>query len=106
MPRYIEVSDFLHRLYDGGNRIDRKHADNHFVNGIMTAVEVVRDTPTADVEPVVHAHWEQVEDERGVDIRCSYCWESIYKSVASVWENDLPKRCPECGAKMDEEVQE
>lgn len=53
-------------------------------------------TELADREPVVHAHW--IGDEPG-DWRCSHCGE-----YAPDGGYEQTKRCPECGAHMDEEV--
>lgn len=54
-----------------------------------------------EVEPVVHAHWEQYtdEDENWGDLpyfRCSAC---------GTVELTGRKRCPECGAHMDENLE-
>lgn len=51
-------------------------------------------------EPVVHAHWEQYtdEDEDWGDLSYFKC------SACGTVELTGRKRCPECGAHMDEEV--
>lgn len=63
---------------------------------------MVREYPTEDVAPVVHAHW--IDDGYYADFhphkvyRCSNCdWSKL--------DVELPeeKYCPNCGAKMDEE---
>lgn len=63
---------------------------------------MVREYPTEDVAPVVHAHW--IDDGYYADFhphkvyRCSNCdWSKL--------DVELPeeKYCPHCGAKMDEE---
>ena len=71
---------------------------------IAGAKQVVDKIPTADVAPVVHAHWEIIyESSAGVtDARCSNCG---FESLA--YENDVHtdencNYCPCCGAKMDE----
>ena len=68
---------------------------------IATAKKLVRSivyrTPTADVEPVIHAHWIRYPD-CGVT-KCSNCgW-----SIEECWDSDY---CPHCGAKMDETVED
>ena len=65
---------------------------------ITTAKKLVRSivyrTPTADVAPVIHAHWIRYPD-CGVT-KCSNCgW-----SIEECWDSDY---CPHCGAKMDEQ---
>lgn len=61
--------------------------------------------PTADVAPVIHAHWirrfcdhrNDYYDVLEYPYRCSACREK---------SKELTKRCPECGAKMDEKENE
>ena len=56
-------------------------------------------SPTVDAEPTVHAHW--IEEMWGdgwnewTDLTCSACREKFKKFIKT-------KRCPNCGAKMDE----
>lgn len=63
--------------------------------------------PTADVAPVVHAHW-CVTDAYPHNVYCSKCLIIFAQTHWSVWEdNSLPRTyCPSCGAKMDEEVED
>lgn len=93
MPRYIDaeaLSNFA----------------NNQVGGI-TANHIMR-FPTADVEPVRHGKWEIKLGFLGEKYsECSYCRYDISN-------NDVPKHilkydykyCPNCGAKMDKEVEE
>ena len=62
----------------------------------------VREVPAAESEPVVHAHWEQYtdDDENWGDLPYFKC------SACGTVELTGRKRCPECGAHMDEEVAE
>ena len=56
-------------------------------------------------EPVVHAHW--VEDDHGCCRNCSACGFRVGDDTSYDLYGDwkiAPKRCPECGAHMDEEV--
>ena len=56
-------------------------------------LQSISDMPTADVAPVIHAHWIRYPD-CGVT-KCSNCgW-----SIEECWDSDY---CPHCGAKMDE----
>lgn len=71
-------------------------------------LDMIRRTPTADVAPVIHAHWET--DEHAALDFCSSCGEAVERYVtaeqmdksnykgATYWNY-----CPHCGAKMDEE---
>lgn len=69
---------------------------------IATAKELVRSivyrTPTADVAPVVHGRWETNSD-RPDSLICSIC-----KCGFDMWKHDPHNYCPNCGAKMDEEI--
>lgn len=56
--------------------------------------EWLEEVPTIDAEPVIHAHW--IEDGYfGFPNVCSHC--------GSEWKKKT-KRCPNCGAIMDEKV--
>ena len=61
-------------------------------------VKVVKGIPSLDVAPVVHAHWELYED----GWYCTNC-ESYAPFDCDPEEKGIPY-CPNCGAKMDEEV--
>lgn len=84
------------------------------LEGLDRATKRINETPAADVEEVIHAHWEMVEREAfwlsdsdiwmksgKPTIRlmpvCSHCKTEFGKIVLDF------KRCPECGAKMDGE---
>lgn len=56
--------------------------------------EVVDDAPTVDAVPVVHGRWDI--DEFGV-----FCTECKEYAI----ENERTDYCPNCGAKMDLEVE-
>ena len=52
------------------------------------------DVTTADVKPVVHAHWRRLSDTW---CKCSHCGYEMLRSEPRVY-------CPVCGAIMDEEA--
>ena len=65
---------------------------------ILPAVFAYKDDidkiPTADVAPVVHAHWIIYTHTMGKVFQCSNCMEVVNQK----WDY-----CPYCGAKMNEE---
>ena len=88
--------------------IDEETRDSLLSATYMTDLEntiqrILDEAPTTNVEPIVHAHWiRRIWDHRNdyYDVldypyRCSAC---------RMKNKELTKRCPECGAKMDEEV--
>ena len=60
-------------------------------------VNYVREAPAVEAEPVVHAHWEKryVPAHARSEYFCTACGHPQLRES---------KRCPECGAHMDEEV--
>lgn len=62
---------------------------------ILTAIDYA---PSADVAPIVHAHWDDSFD--GITLYCSACGMS-YRCLMLI-----PDYCPNCGAKMDKEKSE
>lgn len=77
-------------------------------DAISRAQIVVAGLPAADVAPVVHGRWEEVDwiepDDSNTEIirfpkaalRCSHCKFAFKKEL--LWRN---KYCPSCGARMD-----
>lgn len=68
-----------------------------------TVRKVVKNTPSADVAPVVHGRWMELEDGfGGTCYMCSRCAEEWALNDGAPTENNM-YYCPQCGAKMDEE---
>lgn len=57
--------------------------------------EIIESVPAADVAPVVHGRWIQVDSTK---CRCSHC--DIIALIALYPHGDK-NFCPNCGAKMD-----
>ena len=66
---------------------------------LVVPLSKIRRFPTSDVAPVVHGQWKF--DTRGLYPKplCSRCSEEPWRK--SNHQSDLPKYCPNCGARMD-----
>ena len=71
-----------------------------FDAGVLYVLEKLDAAPTADAVPVRHGQWETNSD-RPDTLICSVC-----KCGFDMWKHDPHNFCPNCGAKMDEEVSE
>lgn len=61
--------------------------------------KMIEELPASDVVPVRHGRW-----ENGNPI-CPVCGEDKFKNLdADIWSDWKPAFCPNCGAKMDLEV--
>lgn len=60
--------------------------------------------PPADVQPVVHGHWERMEDDCCFWFECSNC--RNYPPIDAFKHEWLSPFCPVCGAEMDAERRE
>ena len=58
---------------------------------------MIDDMPTANVAPVVHGHWTQVDDTK---CRCSNC---DIIALIGLYPHGDKNYCPNCGAKLVEE---
>lgn len=85
MDRYIDAEKAF-------NSVDTSVINSQY------AISIIKSAPTEDVAPVVHAHWEhKLVPRLGYPVPiCSHCGES---------RRETSDFCPDCGAKMDEEVQ-
>ena len=72
-----------------------------FIDWFMSIAE---STESADVAPVIHAHWDEFSDYTGTHYaECSRCGLLWWIEEGTAEENEM-FYCPKCGAKMDEEV--
>lgn len=92
MSRYIDADQFYAKVVIGEPFIF-DHAVEHEIKFMLG------NEPTADVVPVVHAHWikhKNAEEFYGhllTKYECSICHD---------WSFENSHFCPTCGAKMDE----
>lgn len=68
-----------------------------FVDIVSECAEIIRDLPSAEVEPVKRGKWIPLEEEIGL-YECSVCGHKILRVECNY--------CPNCGAKMDLEGEE
>ena len=107
MSRYIDADKLKSEFPIRRNNYDEEHGDVHFINGIESVFEYIDYMPTADVEEVKHGEWitsgplpRTYGRPRSMCSRCGAL--ARYELVnVGVYHEDLSKRCPECGAKMD-----
>lgn len=86
MAEYIKRETLVHRL------------KNPYLFNITPRIfEIISEIPAADVAPVVHARWVQIDDDV---FACSHCRADWVFSEATPKEMKLDY-CPQCGAKMD-----
>lgn len=62
----------------------------------LECVNIVKDVPAVDAEPVRHERWAHLG---GDEWCCTGCGEVIHTEGS--WERPAKKYCHECGAKMD-----
>ena len=66
---------------------------------------VLDNLPIADVQPIRHGRWEEIEEYGGwgdTYFRCSICGDEWDLDAGTPAENGM-KYCPNCGARMDGE---
>ena len=101
MTKYIKLEELM-KFPIRRNHYNKEHG-NDFVSGIEMALEYAKNIPAADVAPVRHGRWEK---QRGI-YSCSECGMTCpYDVQADVIEYWACNYCPNCGAKMDGELNE
>ena len=87
MDEYINKQAFLDHM---------KRTDRYF--SVKFDIE---NFPNADVAPVRHGRWEEASDGDG--IVCPFCRTDF---CTIIYDTEYFNYCPNCGAKMDEPVEE
>lgn len=72
--------------------------DGHCIHRGECDIDVIKNAPAADVQPVKHGRWENTNTPN--QLRCSNC--EIIHLIAQYPHGDI-KYCPNCGARMDGE---
>ena len=85
--------------------------DIDYYDALIDAEDAIDDLPSADVAPVRHGHWDVREPMPMHDIKGNLSWGNWYVCTGcgfatTAIEGHITqyKYCPNCGAKMDEEV--
>ena len=92
MAEYIAREELLAQL----RAMESYNASPMYRRGYDDCVEAILKAPAADVVPVAHGHWIQVDSTK---CRCSRC--DIIALIALYPHGDK-SFCPNCGAKMRE----
>lgn len=95
MANYIDKNELLHAIDKRNGRLPL------WLDEIL-----MQDCKVADVAPIVHGHWERIDDPEFIcgDFECSNCSHREYEidtDDCTPGVNCL-HYCPNCGAKMDE----
>lgn len=87
------------RLIDADELI-RMYFDDEDGNKTFEFVpaEFIDSAPTVDAEPIKHGRWRHYEGT----LTCSVCHTEIYDDIMELLGDDVPRYCPNCGARMDE----
>lgn len=75
----------------------------------MSGVKILNQFPVADVAPVRHGIWISLTDCSNAGVYCSVCHKKVYKEDYAICNRKNKLRsdyCPNCGAKMDGELNE
>ena len=98
MTKYIKLEELM-KFSIRRNRYNKEHG-NDFVSGIEMVLEYAKNIPAADVAPVRHGRWE-------CNKPCPVCGGDRFEGLdADIWSDWEPPYCPNCGAKMDGELNE
>ncbi len=113
MAEYIEKKKLVNRLkmwlMDLENDMDKGDYGELCENkGAREAVESciceVEEQPIADVQPIRRGRW----IDACCEIECSCCNTRYHDDIINMcydWSNDKINYCPNCGARMDGEVE-
>ena len=100
MARYIDAEKLKQTLTELYDLAKWKPRELHF--SLFDMVANIDGELSADVMPVIHAHWIEKEDDPAL-CRCSHCRPAIRGKYNYFFSCTMWEYCPHCGAKMDEE---
>ena len=95
--RLIDANMYCMELY---NEMNYPGRSEEFMTAIDVAIADLADAPTVDAVPVRHGRWE-------CNKPCPVCGGDRFEGLdADIWADWEPPYCPNCGAKMDGELNE
>ena len=94
MARLIDADKLLKSIEDNSYPVSQKH--NSVEKGMTIAgiKQCIEEQPTVDAEPVRRGKWIEKPYLIGISNFCSVCSENFGSKY---------KRCPNCGAKMEDQ---
>lgn len=95
MADYIDRKTALSFPF-ANEQYDHENANEDFILGCETYKEWLENLPVANVQEVIHAHWEKLAN--GYGFVCSNC--RVREKRSAVF-NGTHKFCYKCGARMD-----
>lgn len=90
MAEYIEREILLKKNFYSENCNSEENRWNDYA-----IKDIIRHIPAADVAPVKHGHWIQIDKNK---CECSNCGIIV---LIAVYPHGDKNYCPNCGAKMD-----
>lgn len=104
MAEYIDKDKLLDELKESAEH----HAENSREEQLLLRDRnIVRAQPAADVAPIIHAEWAHQYDDYFDWWECTNCGYGGEGEMQFAEGVDVRTNyCPNCGAKMDKEVQE
>lgn len=73
--------------------------DKGYANGWNSAIKIIEEAPTVDVEPVKHGKWKEITTHNS----CTYDYDCVC-SECKISGHPLYNYCQNCGARMDGEI--
>ena len=110
MSRYIDADALKKEVEDSMERNPQESGEsgnlrsNHRVEH-KHFMRLICSQPTADVEPVRHAHWVGIEYDSYADGNTVYYKYECSECGSEISTEDPPEYCCDCGAKMDGETE-
>lgn len=101
MSRYVNADELEKEIIRNEKDVNTGNREINIGYGLAHKhiINLLKYIPTTDVEPVRHAHWIIKGTQYGTDFLCSACDCYNECEYATLY-------CPNCGAKMDEEVKQ